>query len=445
MKVIKLNYLLDPYKTFLNVNNEYAILLDSCIQVKDAGDNSFIFFNPKFIIVYKDQRTYLSEGGIEKEINKPVLEFMDEYMKNSKPMNSGLVFDGGFAGYLSYDFGMEIMEINKKNEPYYRIPEVYMGYYEDYIIIDHKNLCTYIHSEDEDVLNKICNLKESIDISLVNEKLELFSNFRRNEFEEAVEKIRSYIKIGDVYQVNISQQFRGMGKLNASDLYEKFRRANYGPYNAFLQMGSFSILSTSPEQFIRKRSDELMTRPIKGTIRKSEGKAENELLKEELLNSEKNRSELLMIIDLERNDLARLCIPGSVRVEALFDMEEYATVNHLVSTIKGNVKESTTFGNIIKAMFPGGSITGAPKLRAMEIIEELENVSRGIYTGSIGYVSNNGNMDFNIAIRTAIINDEGVFYNVGGGITWDSQPEDEFEETLDKGKAIYKVLTGGNR
>ena len=149
-----------------------------------------------------------------------------------------------------------------------------------------------------------------------------------------------------------------------------------------------------------------------------------------------------MIIDLERNDLSRICEHGSVKVEALFDLEEYATVNHLVSTIKGKLQENITFSDIIRAMFPGGSITGAPKLRSMEVIEELENVSRGIYTGSIGYISNNGNMDFNIAIRTAIINDKGVFYNVGGGITWDSDPEEEFEETMDKGKAIYKILTG---
>jgi len=444
MKLKKLDYLVDPHIAFNAVNNENSILLDSCIRTKDTGDNSFVFFKPKFTLKYSHKKTFLLENDIEKEIASPILEVMEEYLKNAEPLNTGLIFDGGFAGYLSYDFGMELLNISKENQAYYYVPDVYMNYYENFILIDHKNSCTYIHTDEEAVLNKICNLKEGQDKVKAHDKIELFSNFERKEFENKVEEVRNYIKIGDVYQVNISQQFRGMGKLQPYDIYGRFRRANYGPYNALLNLGDFSILSTSPEQFLRKRGEEIMTRPIKGTIRKSNDKTENEALKQELLSSEKNRAELLMIIDLERNDLSRICVPGSVEAYALFDLEEYATVNHLVATITGKLSEGIKFGDIIRAMFPGGSITGAPKLRSMEVIEELENVSRGIYTGSIGYVSVNGNMDFNIAIRTAVINKSGVIYNVGGGMTWDSNPSEEFEETIHKGKAIYKVLTGGD-
>lgn len=444
MKPIKLNYPIDVFEAFLTVNNKYSMLLDSCIRVKDTGDNSIIFFNPQYVVSYKNNKAYIIDKFEEKESEKTILELLDECIKEAKPLGTGLVFDGGFVGYLSYDFGMELLKIKRKNEAYYKMPEVLMGYFEDFILIDHKEHCTYIHTEDQEILNKICSLKDSIDITDQDGKIDLESNFRQEEFEKCVEDVRNYIKIGDVYQVNISQQFRGAGRLQPVKLYKRFREANYGPYNAFLNAGEFSILSTSPEQFLRKRQDEIMTRPIKGTNRKSNDKAENELLKEELFNSEKNRSELLMIIDLERNDLSRICIPGTVNVEALFDVEEYATVNHLVATVKGKIKDDIVFSDIIRAMFPGGSITGAPKLRSMEVIEELENVSRGIYTGSIGYISSNGNMDFNIAIRTAVINNEGVLYNVGGGITWDSEPTDEYEETLHKGRAIYKVLTGRN-
>lgn len=444
MKPIKLDYLINPYDAFCAVNEENTIFLDSCIRVKDTGDNSFIFFKPKYMLKYKDKRVKLVKAGTEREINQPILEVLDECIEKSKPIGSGLIFDGGFVGYLSYDYGIEMLNIDRKNKAYYEIPDICMGYYEDFIIIDHRNHCTYIHTEDKAVLNKIVNLKKSIDKDYLKGKVTLSSNYRSEEFEELVEAVRRYIKVGDVYQVNISQQFRGVGKLDSMGLYERFRNANYGPYNAFLNLGDFSVLSTSPEMFFRKRGDEIVTRPIKGTNRKSADEHENERLKQELLDSEKNRSELLMIVDLERNDLSRVCIPGSVEVASLFDVEEYATVNHLVSTIKGRARSGVNFSDITKAMFPGGSITGAPKLRAMEIIEELENTSRGVYTGSIGYISNNGNMDFNIAIRTAIVNENGVLYNVGGGITWDSHPTDEYEETLHKGRAIYKVLTEGD-
>jgi len=442
MKLKKLNYAINPYKAFLEVNYKYSMLLESCIRVKDTGDNSILFFNPKFVVCYKNKRTYVIENDVEREINKTVLDFMDEFLKNTKPLGTGLIFDGGFVGYLSYDFGMEIMKVDKKNQPYYEMPEVFMGYYEDFILVDHKNECTYINTDDKDIFHKIININDKDDEKLIHNNVVLNSNFSKNVFEYRVESVRDYIRIGDVYEVNISQQFRGIGNLSSSDLYNKFRTANYGPYNAYLNFGEFSVLSTSPEQFIRKRGELITTRPIKGTIRKSLNPDENDNLKNELYNSEKNRSELLMIIDLERNDLSRICSPGTVKVESLFEVEEYATVNHLVSTINGKIEPNKTFGEIIRNTFPGGSITGAPKLRSMELIEELENVLRGIYTGSIGYVSNNGNMDFNIVIRTVVINESGVFYNVGGAITWDSEPEDEYEETLHKGRAIYKILTG---
>jgi para-aminobenzoate synthetase component I len=477
MKLVKVNDTIDAYNALKEVADNYTILLDSCIRVSDTGDYSLLVFNPEFVVSGNSEITNIIRNNSVESQKKSIIDFMQEFQKNRAtetkektekqkkeiekenqkqanglPQWEGdgtheeLIFNGGFVGYLSYDFGMDLLGIEKSNAAYYKIPEVCFGYYEEFLLVDWINKCTYIHTENNEIIRTLTNIDKNNNSNSISKigKTELVSNYTEQEFENCVEKVRQYIKKGDVYQVNISQQFRGKGKLDSLEIYKSFRTANYGPYNAFVDMKEFSILSTSPEQFIRVRNGEITSRPIKGTIRKSNDKKENDALKKELLDSEKNRAELLMIIDLERNDLSKICIPGSVKVEKLYEVEEYATVNHIVSTIKGVLLKDSGVKAIVKAMFPGGSITGAPKIRSMEIIEELENTSRGIYTGSIGYISNNGNMDFNIAIRTAIINDEGVVYNVGGGITWDSDPIDEFEETLHKGKAIYHVLTGGD-
>ncbi|WP_027307765.1 aminodeoxychorismate synthase component I [Caloramator sp. ALD01] len=441
--MIRLDYKLDVFKLYNLLIDFKPQLLESSYMVKDTGDYSILCFKPKYSISYLDGKTSVDYGDRVEIIKEPPLKVLDEYIKKSKELNTGLIFDGGFVGYLSYDFGEEIMGIKGKNNSPIKIPSIYFEYFEDYIVVDNRNNLTYVVTDDEEIINRIktTDYVETIDDIDINLK----SNFEFEEYCRAVEGVREYIRCGDVYQVNISQQFYGRGKLNPIHIYSKFRRANYGPYNALIRVEDKYILSTSPEQFLRKRGDIITTRPIKGTVKKVEDKEENESLKRELYESEKCRSELLMIIDLERNDLSKICIPGTVKVESLFDVEEYSTVNHLVSTIQGKLLKNVGFKEIIEAMFPGGSITGAPKFRSMEVINEIEKVNRGIYTGCIGYISNNGNMDFNIAIRTAVMDKENIIYNVGGGIVWDSNPQDEYEETLHKGRAIYNSLVKGGK
>lgn len=443
MALTILEYCVDPFYAYMKVKGSNTHLLESSIKIKDTGDYSIVVFSPKEIISYIDGKTFVEKNGVKQEIKEDILSVLDKSILEKKQLNTGLIFDGGFVGYLSYDFGMELIGVKKGNPDSFKIPDVYFAYYEDFLVIDHVNLRTYIHTNDEVVINDIKSLKDlEYDMKSI-EGVKLASNFTKEEFENRVTGVRNYIKKGDVYEVNIAQQFSGFGEVKAHDVYSVFRKVNRGPYNAFMDISEGNyVLSTSPEQFLRKRGITLTTRPIKGTVPRVDDVLENEKLKDYLYNSEKTRSELLMIIDLERNDLSRVCKPGSVKVESLFDVEEYATVNHLVSTIVGEVNDNATFGDIIRGTFPGGSITGAPKLRSVEVIDELENVSRGIYTGAIGYISNNGNFDFNIAIRTPVITNEGVFYSVGGGMVWDSDPEDEYEETLHKGKAINRSLTG---
>ncbi len=254
-------------------------------------------------------------------------------------------------------------------------------------------------------------------------------------------KAKKYIYEGDIYQVNLSQKFFGKTISSPFSVYEKLRKKNPAPYSAFMQIDkNHHILSTSPELFLKLNSNKIETHPIKGTIQRSKIFSENETLKQKLFNSEKDFAELLMIVDMERNDLNRICKTGSVNVETLKQIETYETVHHLVAKINGKLQNKINVFETIKSMFPGGSITGAPKIRAMEIIDELEKSHRGIYTGSIGFIDFSLNAMFNIAIRTLMMENEKFWFNVGSGIVADSSPEKEYQETLHKAKGILSAL-----
>jgi len=240
----------------------------------------------------------------------------------------------------------------------------------------------------------------------------------------------------------MTQRFKTELKYKPIELYKRLREINPAPFASYFDFEDAIIVSSSPERFISIRDGIIETRPIKGTRPRGNTKEEDLKNRLELENSEKDKAELLMIVDLERNDLSRVSKVGSVKVPELFVIEEYATVFHLVSTVHGELKEDITPIECLKYIFPGGSITGAPKIRSMEIIDELEPNRRGIYTGSIGYIDFNGNTDLNIVIRTMILKDDNVYFQVGGGITWESDADMEFEESLDKAKALMEALNG---
>ena len=270
----------------------------------------------------------------------------------------------------------------------------------------------------------------------------LRSNFTRDGFVRAVEKVRELIRAGEVYQVNLSQRFAGPCGGSAFDLFLRLAETSPAPYAAYLDFGDEQIVSSSPERFLLLQGRAANTRPIKGTRPIGRDETETEANERELAASEKDRSELLMIVDLERNDLGRVCEPGSVVVENLFALERYATVIHQTASVSGRLEEGLGWIDGVRAMFPGGSITGAPKIRSMQVIADLEAGFRGIYTGAIGYVNTAGDADFNIAIRTLRVADGEVTFQVGGGIVWDSDPESEYEETLVKARAMVRALGG---
>lgn len=252
-------------------------------------------------------------------------------------------------------------------------------------------------------------------------------------FLQAVQRAKDYIGAGDIYQVNLSRRFECPVRLPSAQLYERLRTINPAPYAAYLDIGEAQILCSSPECFLRMRGRDVVTRPIKGT-------RPREADPNELLTSPKDQAELLMITDLERNDLGRVCEYGSVHVPELWRVETYATVHHLVATVAGRLRDGVSHLDCLRACFPGGSITGAPKIRAMEIIDELEPVARGVYCGAIGYFGPNGESEFNIAIRTVVVKDGRAYFHAGAGIVADSDPAAEHQEVLAKARGIMEAL-----
>ncbi|WP_155973128.1 anthranilate synthase component I family protein [Paenibacillus sp. Leaf72] len=271
------------------------------------------------------------------------------------------------------------------------------------------------------------------------------TRFSKEAFEEAVRQIQRYIGQGDVFQVNLSvRQSRALG-VQPEELYEWLRLINPSPYMGFLRCPDFQLVSASPELLVERRGDLLAARPIAGTRRRGRTEVENELMAEELRTSEKERAEHIMLVDLERNDLGRISAYGTVKVEELMVIEQYSHVMHLVSQVEGRLAEGKDAYDVIAATFPGGTITGAPKIRTMEIIEELEPVRRGPYTGSLGWIDYNGDMEFNIIIRTMVVKDGMVHIQAGAGIVIDSKPEREYKESLSKAKALWKAIEYSER
>mgnify|MGYP006278033719 FL=1 len=423
-------------------DQDYSFILDSNLNNK-LGRYSFISAQPFEILKYNS-----SEQPLEKLRSE-----LKQYQVKNK---TDLPFIGGAVGYLAYDLCHCIEELPQKAEKSLEVPDLYFALYDWVIAIDHLEDEVYFASPDLDktkekkiktkVIEKIDSaegkdcLAQSACTTIKCSQLE--SNFTKEDYLAAIKRIQHYIETGAIYQVNLSQKLRGEINCSGYQLYKRLREISPAPFAAFLQFPELEILSNSPERFIKIRGDTIETRPIKGTRPRGETAKEDEKMRQELLESEKDQAELLMIVDLERNDLAKVSEVGSVEVPELYQLEEYANVHHLVATIKSKLKQDKDRVDLIKATFPGGSITGAPKIRAMEIIDELEPTQRNIYTGSIGYLGFDGSLDLNIAIRTIIKVRDKISFQVGGGITWDSDPTAEYEETLHKAEAIIKAVEG---
>jgi para-aminobenzoate synthetase component I len=447
IKIKEIKTGLDPFSIYSIFKDEREVIfLDSGRDPKNLGRFSFIGVNP--FITLKGREEHCSINGADQ--NCDVFEKLSELIKEYKCVNNTeLPFIGGCIGYLSYDLGLTLDNISESSREDILIPYHYFVFYDNLVILDNRDRRTYISScgilSDADssidtIKNRIFSGEKICYGPVKESSAEFTSNFTREEYMEAVGRVREYIKSGDIYITNLTQRFTAVTERSAYDMYKDLRNINPAPFAALMQLEGFEIISSSPERFMKIQKGRVETRPIKGTRPRGKTEKEDEFYKNELLASEKDRAELLMIVDLERNDLSKVCRPHSVKVTELFKLEEYSTVFHLVSTVEGYLKEGVDAVQCLKACFPGGSITGTPKIRAMEIIDELEGLKRGLYTGCIGYFGFDGNADFNIVIRTILKQGNRVYFGVGGGITWDSDEAAEYQETLDKAKALMRVI-----
>ena len=440
----------------------YRIFLDSATRGTPLGRYSFLMAEPADVVRGKGPD---SSGALD-----DVRALMAT--RAAAPIPGLPPFQTGAAGYIAYDWGRALERLPVPHCDDLDLPDIVFGIYDWVVAWDHEESRAWIIARSDRELQRALFLvarpfppspKASadrrsfsgggqgrqeggppsypVDAAWADPRLELRSSFTHDGYLEAVNRVREYIFAGDIFQANLSQRFDAPLTEPPWELYRRLRTQNAAPFAAYLDFPDAVVLSASPERFLRiEAGGHVETRPIKGTRPRGVGPEHDAALGLALTESLKDRAENLMIVDLIRNDLSRVCAPGSVKVRELFALEHFATVHHLVSTVVGQLSEGANGLDLLRAAFPGGSITGAPKLRAMEIIAELEPSARGVYCGAIGYVSVTGDLDTNIAIRTAVARDGRVYLSAGGGIVADSDAEQEYRETLDKARGMIDAL-----
>ncbi len=430
----------------------YSVFLDSSLEMEGYGGYSFMGFDPYLVLLFRGGKsTYLERGGGRRTAREHPLEALRRELGARRipgPGGEGAPFVGGAMGYLSYELGRYLERLPATVTDDIALPEMALGFYDKVVAHDHRRRRTLLFLTPPDgggaCRERALRLLEAAPLKPAwsggGGGAGFTSNFTHDEYVAAVKRIKEYILAGDIYQADLTQRFSTTLKRHPWETYRLLRRLNAAPFSAYLNLVEGHVCSSSPERFLKVEGRRVETRPIKGTRRRSADPGEDRRLREELLASPKDRAELAMIVDLLRNDLGRVCEYGSVSVDEHAVLESYATVHHLVSTVSGRLHAGRDQADLLRAAFPGGSIVGAPKIRAMEILDELEPTARSVYTGSIGYLGFNGRSDLNIAIRTIIARGETAWFQVGGGITVDSSPQDEYEETLHKGKALFETL-----
>jgi para-aminobenzoate synthetase component 1 len=475
----------------------FLLFLDSATGAAPEGEShqlgrfSFLAADPARMVRSKGLVTEISGPGAEwtRTETDPLVAIRELLAPFAADPIPGLPpFQGGAAGYIGYGYGAVLERLPATRYDDLAIPDVMLGLYDWVIAWDHRVRTAWIVSTGLPETGNGRGARAEQRLAMVRERLRgparppprpaartaspaapageaavqapaypvlgvegteplgLRSTFTHRGYLDAVTRVRDYIVAGDIFQANLSQRFQAPLTEPAFELYARLRRGNPAAFAAFLDYGELGVLSASPERFLRLDANgrQVETRPIKGTRPRGLGPMHDAALGRALAESGKDRAENVMIVDLLRNDLSRVCRPGTVRVPELFALEQHPTVHHLVSTVVGELDPGCDAIDLLRAAFPGGSITGAPKVRAMEIIAELEPSERGIYCGSIGYLSTTGAMDTSIVIRTYLALRGRVYFQAGGGIVADSDPELEYRETLDKARALIAALGRGS-
>ncbi len=439
----------------------YSLLLDSADNTHKDGRYSFICAFPLETLEVENGRMTITNREQQTTLECDPFELIQKRMSDwnigGETLPNLPPFQGGAAGLFGYDLGRMLEELPDDAQKIPNMPDMAIGIYDQVIAFDHKSnkswIITHAQNEERAALKRaflLNAIEKGLPSALSNApqnspsytgtELHWEADFTKDEYKASIERVIQYIHEGDIFQANLAQRFEAALPHNFSAYahYKHMREINPAPMASFMNLGDIKISSTSPERFLSVKDQQVITRPIKGTRPRVKDKYIDQLYRNALENSEKDRAENVMIVDLLRNDLSKTCLPESVHVKDLCAFESFPSVHHLVSTITGTLKKDKSPTDLLRGCFPGGSITGAPKIRAMEIIEELEPVRRGPYCGSIGYIGFDGTMDSNILIRTLVYQNNTVSLSVGGGITISSKPEDEYQETLDKARALFQ-------
>jgi len=426
----------------------WAVFLDSGLHYPGQARYDIIAAEPYVRLVTRGGLTEVHGETSELSRADP-FELLREQLAIDPACRGELPFAGGAIGYFGYDLARRLERLPARARDSERIPDMAVGIYDWAVVVDHSERRAWLvgQGRDPDTDRKWDGLVRLFTADSAERQRAPFrvtspvtSNFTPKGYGHAFDHILDYIRAGDCYQVNLAQRFTAHASGDPWLAYQRLRLINPAPYSAYMNTPYAQILSASPERFLRVSNGQVETKPIKGTRpRAGHAKLDAERIAE-LVASEKDRAENLMIVDLLRNDLSKNCAIGSVKVPRLFEVESFATVHHLVSTVTGRLAEGRDAIDLLRGAFPGGSITGAPKTRAMQIIEELEPHRRGVYCGAIGYIGYDGDMDTNIAIRTLVHSRGIVRFWAGGGIVADSQRDAEYQETFDKAAALLNLL-----
>ena len=455
-----LTYQINTTQLFARIRHKHwAILLDSGQPHSQYGRYDILVADPfitfstvedatgVYTKIQQDQETTISRENPFTILNTALAPY--KAAQQSPP------FCGGAIGYFGYDLARQVEELPDIAKKDLGVPAMMVGLYDWAVVIDHREKTSHLvsygfqqstHARWAELCALFSNDSATEpDSATFGLTTPVTSNMDYQHYAKAFQAVKHYITEGDCYQVNLAQRFSAYATGDSWQAYLKLREISPAPFMAYMNLGDLQVLSGSPERFLQVVGSHVETRPIKGTRPRSADVAEDQQYAKDLQNSIKDKAENLMIVDLLRNDISKNCEIGSVKADTLFQLQSFANVHHLVSFVTGKIKSGSTVIDLLRGCFPGGSITGAPKLRAMQIIEELEPDRRGVYCGAIGYIGFDGNMDTNIAIRTAVYSKQGqdageISFYAGGGIVADSQLEKEYAETLDKASSILKTM-----
>ncbi|TDL30402.1 anthranilate synthase component I family protein [Jeotgalibacillus sp. S-D1] len=401
----------------------------------------------------KQDTLTVHENGSERTFKGDPLRELIEWMQSFKndPIPDLPDFQGGAIGYISYDYVRSIEGLETLAEDDHGLPDICFMLFDQWLVFDQQTgLLYFMMLHDDEIGRTLDKWVESWEQFQQHDDDEALSSANplhaaddmafsmdEQEFSLAAEAIRAYIAQGDVFQVNLSVRQSNSLRTSPLSIYKELRAFNPSPYMSYMHWPDAQIVSASPELLVKKAGSELSTRPIAGTRSRGKDESEDQMLADELIHNEKERAEHVMLVDLERNDLGRVCKYGTVEVNEFMVIEKYSHVMHIVSNVRGQLDTGNNEADVIRAVFPGGTITGAPKVRTMEIIEELEPVRRGLYTGSIGWIGFNGDMELNIVIRTMLVQDGVGHVQAGAGVVIDSHPDREYKESLKKARALW--------